>query len=120
MIIILFIIGIGGLCPNSGCRCHTFGQQWVTIAFDDGLTKECGQIIKYDHYHVHHWYRGSMSQFWVKMPHILTVFWLLLLLMMVQHKNMVRSSNMIIIMFIMGIGGCFGPERISVSNQIIP
>ena len=28
----------------------------VTVAFDDGSTQEYGQIIKYDHYHVHYWY----------------------------------------------------------------
>ena len=73
IIIIMFIIGIGGLCPNLGADAAHFNGNW-----------------------------------------------LLLLLMMVQHKNMVRSTNMIIIMFIIGIGDFLGPERISVSNQIIP
>ena len=33
----------------------------VTVAFDDGSTQEYGQIIKYDHYHVHH---GYWRLFW--------------------------------------------------------
>ena len=60
---------IGGHVPNSYAVVTLFGVDGLPLIIVDRSWSS-----RYlNHYHVHHWYRGSMSQFWVQMPHILTV-----------------------------------------------
>ena len=62
---------IGGHVPNSYAVVTIFSVDGLLLITVDGSWSSRCLNYKYNHYHVCHWYRGSMSQFWVQMPHIL-------------------------------------------------
>ena len=59
-------------CPKFICSGNIFGIDGLPLIIVGGSWSLRCLNYKYNHYHVRHWYRGSMSQFLVQMPHNLT------------------------------------------------